>query len=156
MILQLIMILGALFGFIHALKIKGFYSRVLNWTMVLAVGATFTKIPIVVQDAYYLFGLTQLGVIIYGISGSDFSLNKKVFIAASGALSLIPLLLFLNLSDFYLEIAALCGAIQIAMFIQNIRKDVQGYKEEMGFLAILAADALTRVLSLLIYFFLTA
>ncbi|MBK9191318.1 MAG: hypothetical protein IPM77_07285 [Crocinitomicaceae bacterium] len=148
------MILGALFGFIHALKIKGFYSRVLNWSMVVAVGATFTQIPIVVQDAYYLFALTQLGVIIYGISGSDFSAEKKSVVAGSGVLSLIPVLLFFNLSEFYLEIAALCGVVQIILFAYAIKKDVQAYKEEMGFLVILAADALTRVLSFLMFLFL--
>lgn len=156
MILKIIMILGALFGFIHALKIKGFYTRVINWSMVVAVGATFTQVPIIIQDAYYLFALTQLGVIIYGISGSDFSVEKKSVVTASGVLSLIPFLLFFNLSGFYLEIAALTGVIQIILFVYAIKKDVQSYKEEMGFLVILAADALTRVLSFLMFQFLPA
>jgi hypothetical protein len=153
MYLQTIMILGALFGFIYALRLKETYSRVINWAMVVAVGISFTTIAELKVDGYYLFALTQLGVIVYGFSYPEFSNSKKITVIGSGLLSFIPMAVFLSAAvSFYAEIALITGLIQLGIFANALKSEIRGYKEEVGFLVILAADALVRVIGGLMFF----
>lgn len=147
MYLQAIIILAALFGFIYALRLKETYSRILTWAMVVAVGMSFVPVSELILDGYYLFALTQLGVIVYGVSNTEFSNAKKTTIISSGLLSFIPLALFLTVFlSFQIELALITGLIQLGIFGYALKTDIQGYKEEMGFLVMLAADALVRVI----------
>lgn len=152
MYLQVIMILGALFGFLYALRVKESYARIINWTMVVAVGVTFVQIPQVVIDGYYLFALTQVGVIVYALSRSDFSTTKKGVIGLTGLLSVLPMAFFLQISPYFAEVALITGVLQLGVFIYALKTDIQSYKEEMGFMTVLAADALVRVIGSTVYF----
>ena len=139
------MILGALFGFIYALRVKETYARIINWTMIVAIAITFAQVPQLKVDGYYLFAMSMLGVIVYGASG-DFTNAKKIVLISCGLLSVIPLGVFLSMTLPYNEIALLTGIIQLGVFGYALKTDIQSYKEEMGFLVILAADALIRVI----------
>ena len=149
-----IMILGALFGFIYALRLKELYSRILNWTMVVAVGITFIPVNELILDGYRLFALTLLGVVVYAFSGSNFSNAKKLVLAGCGILTLIPAAFMLSAEGaVYFEMLAFPTAIlHLGLFGYALKTDIRNYKEEMGFLIIMAADALVRFVATLAFY----
>src|SRR5688572_24572799 len=93
--LRIIMILGALFGFIYAMRVKQSYARIITWTMIVAVSVAVTNIVQLKADGYYLFALTLVGVIVYGISYPDFSTLKKLVLISCGLLTVVPVALLL-------------------------------------------------------------
>lgn len=146
------MLLGTLFGFIYALRVRETYARVINWTMVAAVGVTFITIPQVIIDGYYLFALTQLGVVVYGASRTDFSSFKKGVLIGYGLLAVVPAGILLAQAPYYLEVSMIAAVIQLSTFIYMLKTDIQSFREEMGFLIILSADALARLAGGFLFF----
>ena len=149
---RIIMVLGALFGFLHAFKIKGTYTRVITWASIVAIGVMMiSKIEIAI-DGFYLFTIVQIGIIIYTFSDDTFSQLKKTLLVVSAAATLLPMILFLGLNPFFNLAALLCGLIQLSIFVYALIKIVKELKEEMGFLIMLAAFSLTHFLVGILFF----
>ncbi|MBK7128688.1 MAG: hypothetical protein IPM74_01740 [Crocinitomicaceae bacterium] len=144
--MQLIMLLGTVFGLFQALRLKNTWSKAINWTMVIAVGLTFVPHPVVKYDAYYLYILTQFAVLVYAFSMLGFSILKKICLITSGLMTLSASAGVLFNMHGYEFVALSSGLIHLAVLIFALRKESTEYKEELGFLAILGADAITRVI----------
>lgn len=146
MILKAIMVLATGFALIYALRVKETYARILNWTMVIAIAITFIQIPQIISDGYYLYALTQLATVVYGLSNSTFTPLKKITLVATGLLCVVPTGMFLSGSAWALEIGFFAAIVQLLFGGWAAKKDIQSFREELGFLIILTADALVRII----------
>jgi hypothetical protein len=149
---RIFMVLGALFGFFHAFKIKGTYSRIITWASIVAIGVMMINKAEIAIDGYYLFTIVQIGIIIYAFSDDTYSQLKKILLVISAAATLLPMLLFLGQNPFFNLAALLCGFIQLSIFIYALVKIVRELKEEMGFLVMLSAFALIHFLGGILFF----
>lgn len=149
---RIFMVLGALFGFFYAFKIKGTYSRVITWTSIVAIGVMMIPKKEIAIDGYYLFTITQIGIIIYAFSDDTFSTLKKIVLVVSAIATFTTMSLFLGLVNYFNQVALLCGFIQLSIFIYAITKIVKELKEEMGFLVMLSAFALIHFLGGILFF----
>jgi len=152
--LRIIIILAGVFGLIYLFKITNNFARIITGLMVVAIAISFVRVPEIAIDGYYLFAITQLLIIIYAFSYEDFSTNKKITVATIAFLGLASIVLLLGApegirayGDFYLrllEFSGLVAGVIIGLYIYVLIKDIKSYKEEIGFLTILSADALIR------------
>lgn len=149
---RIFMILGALFGFFHVLKMKGTYSRVISWACIVAIGVMMIPKKEIAIDGYYLFTITQIGIIIYAFSDDTFSLLKKILLVVSAVATFVTMSLFLGLINYFNQVALLCGLIQLAVFIYALTKIVKELKEEMGFLVMLSVFALIHLIGGILFF----
>ena len=144
--MQLIMLLGTVFGLFQAIRVKNTWAKAITWTMVIAVGLTFVPQPVVKYDAYYLYLLTQVAVIVYAFSMLGFSTLKKTCLIISGLMTLSATAGVLFNMQGYEYVAISSGLIHLAVLIYALRTTSTEYKEELGYLAILGADAVTRII----------
>lgn len=150
--LRIIMILGGLFGFIYALRLKETYSRILTWVTVASIGISFVPVDFVVSDAYYLFTLCAAGVVVYSLAFSAFTPLKKAVLLIVGVGSLVPAIFLLGELPYFIEIGFLLAFVQLGVLVYGLKTDVQSFREELGFLIILGCDALTRLIGGVMYF----
>jgi hypothetical protein len=151
---RIFMVLGALFGFFHVLKMKGIYSRVISWASIVAIAVMMIQKSEIAIDGYYLFTITQIGIIIYAFSDDTFSPLKKIVLVVSAVTTFIPMALFLGLSPYFNVAALLCGLIQLSVFTYALIKIVKELKEEMGFLVMLSVFAMIHLIGGILFFLL--
>jgi len=148
--LRLLIVLGALFGLIYSFKVNNKFAKILNWVMVVAIGVSLIPVAEVAIDGYYLFAITQVGLLIYTFSYVDFTPLKKLVLATIAIFSCLPLILVLYQVSFPIDIRLLSFGVLI-LYIYILVKHVKLFKEEMGMLTILAVVAI----DVCIRFFLT-
>ena len=139
---SIIIILSGLFGLIYGFKLTNKFARVINWVMVAAIAISFVPSVPVKIDGYYLFALTHLLVIVYAFSNEDFTLQKKIFLTTIAVLSVAPILFFLGSIE-GLIFVSLLSIVAIVSYVYILMKDVQSYKEEIGFITMLVANSIT-------------
>ena len=79
----------------------------------------------------------------------SFSPTKKGVLIGSGGAQLLGVLFFLGQYP-YVQIAYLAGLITIGLFFFVVSKNIKNYANEIGFLAVLMADAVIKVTATLI------
>lgn len=146
-----LIILSGLFGLIYGFKITNKFAKVINWVMVVAIAISFIPNPNVKIDGFYLFALTHLLVIVYAVSHEDFTQQKKLLLAGISILSVAPILIFLGAVPGII-FASLLSIVGIGIYVYILMKDIQSYKEEIGFLTMLAANSVTWFVGGIIYF----
>jgi len=146
-----LIILSGLFGLIYGFKITNKFAKVINWIMVVAIAVSFIPIPNVKIDGFYLFALTHLLVIVYAVSHEHFTQEKKLLLAAISLLSVAPILIFLGEMQ-GIMFACLLSIVGIGIYVYILIKDIQSYKEEIGFLTMLVANSITWFVGGVIYF----
>ena len=144
MLFYIFMGLAGVFGLVCSFRAKSQLAKVITWMLVAALAWRLVPVSEVSIDGYYLFAMAEFLVIIYAFSSADFSTTKKIVLAALGGLSLIPLLLFLFGHSGLTE--SLVSAVLVpGIYLYVLIKEIKSFKDEIGFLTILAADALVRL-----------
>jgi len=138
----ILIILSGLFGLIYGFKITNKFARIINWVMVIAIGISFASNPYVKVDGFYLFALMHLLIIVYAVSYENFSLQKKLLLAGISLCSVAPIIFFLG-SISGLAAISFLPALAIGGYVYILMKDIQTYKEEVGFLTMLTANSIT-------------
>lgn len=90
------------------------------------------------QDAFYLFGFSHLAIFFYVFHNEEFALKKKLILAAMSLLQLISIT-FLMMHWPHIGLVLLLGSGTIILFIIALLTDIKSYKNEIGFMTILAA-----------------
>lgn len=145
----IIIVAAGLFGLLQIFKIKDKFAKVINLMYAIAIGVSLVPIPQIAIDGFYLFGLTHLAVLFYVFHNEDFSNEKKGLMSMMALIQLAATLLWL-MNYPYQQIVFLLGLITLAAFIFIVAKRIQDYKNEVGFLTVLAADGLIKAGTILI------
>lgn len=146
------MILATLFGFIYAFKITAVYAKVITWASVVAVSVMLIGNERISIDGYYLFGLVQIGILVYSASDFEFSSLKKAVLTSSAICTLVPLAFFISGTYAFGSISLAMAVIQLGIFSYALTKIIKELKEEMGFLVIVSTDAAIRIAGMLMFY----
>ncbi len=146
--IRIIIILAGAFAVLQIFKIKDRFAQVIHGLYALSFGLSFVNSAAVRLDSFYLFGITHVVVIIYLIHNSEFKQQKKLLI---GAMAIIQLLstLFILAQWPHVPVVICFGIVTIAAFIYALTKDIVSYKNEIGFMVVLVADALVKLITIL-------
>jgi hypothetical protein len=142
--LLILIVMAGVFGLVYPFYIKNKFARAVSWTFCAAVGLSLIPIPEISFDGYYLFIISYVLVIIYAFSQEDFSTPKKGLLATLGGLGLLPLLLFISGRPATVE-WAVCNLAITGICIFILAKERRSYKQEFGFLVIIAANAVVNL-----------
>lgn len=145
----IIIVAAGLFGLLQIFKIKDKFAKVINLMYAIAIGVSLVPIPQIAIDGFYLFGLTHLAVLFYVFHNEGFSNEKKGLMSMMALIQLAATLFWL-MNYPYQQIVFLLGLITLAAFIFIVAKRIQDYKNEVGFLTVLAADGLIKAGTILI------
>lgn len=137
-----LIILSGLFGLIYGFKLTNKFARVINWVMVAAIAISFVPNANVKIDGFYLFALTHLLIIVYAVSYEEFSQQKKILLIAMAVLSVAPILFFLGSIE-GITFVSLLAILGIGTYAYILLKDIQSYKEEIGFITMVTANSIT-------------
>ena len=143
-ILAIILISGV-FALLQIFKIKDRFAQAIHGLFVVSIGLSFVEVPAVRMDAFYLFGMTTIAVIVYAIHNSEFELKKRIIIATMGFIQLVGTVFILSQWP-YIPFVSMLGLITIGSFIYILTKELQSYKTEIGFLVVLVGDATVKIL----------
>jgi hypothetical protein len=144
MIYLVLILLSGVFSLIHIFKAKDKFAKVINATFVASIGVSFIPQPQVAIDGYYLFAIGCIMVVLYAFSDGNFSNNKKIVLIGSGLAQMIGTLFFVGRFP-HTDIAYLAGIITIIFFVGFVSRKIKDYANEIGFMAVLMADALIKV-----------
>jgi hypothetical protein len=144
-----LILLAGIFSLVHIFKAKDKFAKVINGTFVAAIGVSFIPIPQIAIDGYYLFAIGCVLVILYAFSDGSFTIQKKGLLIGSGLAQLTGIVFFLGKYP-YTNIAYLLGLVTIVSFSVFVLKNIRNYANEIGFLAVLMADALIKVSMILL------
>lgn len=145
MVYDVLLVVSALFALFHLLKMKDKFAKVITLVLALSAGANLAPSVIIQKDGFYLFALAHLLVFFYVFHNEEFSLKKKVVLFSMGLIqfaSIVSMLVPFEFT-FFVMISAIITAI---VFFYALLTDVQSYKEELGFMVILAAFGITYFL----------
>lgn len=146
--IRIIIILAGAFALLQIFKIKDRFAQVINGLYALSFGLSFINSPAVRLDSFYLFGITHILVIIYLIHNNEFKNQKKFVIGVMAGIQLLSTLFILSRWPFAIEVIFL-GIITIVAFLFALTRDIKSYKNEIGFMVVLAADAIVKLISIL-------
>lgn len=139
----IIIVAAGLFGLIQIFKIKDKFAKVINLLYAIAIGVSLIPLPQIAIDGFYLFGITHLVVLFYVFHNEEFANEKKAIISTMAVIQLLATLFWLMQYP-YANLIFLMGAITLITFIFITVKRIQDYKNEIGFLTVLAADGLIK------------
>ena len=141
-----LMVLAGLFCLIQIFRITQTFARVISGFFVLAIGLSFVPVLQVSVDSYYIFGFSCMLVIFYGLTVEDLSIEKRAVITTVGVVELVgPITIFMKFSPETIQLAYGLSLISIGALIFAFTRDIRQYKNEIGFLAVLFADAVVKV-----------
>ena len=149
--IRIIIILAGAFALLQIFKIKDRFAQVINGLYALSFGLSFVNSAAIRLDSFYLFGITHVLVIIYIIHNSEFANQKKVVIGTMTVIQLLSTLFILSRWPYALEVIFL-GIITIVAFLFAVTRDIKSYKTEIGFMVVLVADAVVKLISVIPYF----
>lgn len=149
MVFLVLILLAGVFALISIFRVKDTFARIINGTFVVAIGVSFVTIKEIAIDGYYLFLIGCVLVILYAFSDSSFSNQKKGIIIAMGAAQLVGMVFYLG-SFPHTDIAYLAGIVTIICFSVVVSRNIRNYSNEIGFLAVLMADAIIKVSMILL------
>ena len=148
----LLIVLAGIFCLVQIFRIKNVFAKIISGFFVLAIGLNFVPIPEVSVDSYYIFGFSCMLVIFYGFITEDLTIEKRAVISTTGIIQLLgPLTIFLKLDLGTIQLAYGLSFISIGLLIFAFWRDIRQYKNEIGFLAVLFADAVTKAYYTIIY-----
>jgi len=145
----IIIVAAGLFGLLQIFKIKDKFAKVINLLYAIAIGVSLIPMPQIAIDGFYLFGLTHLVVLFYVFHNEEFSNEKKGLISMMALIQLSATIFWL-MNYPYQTIVFLLGTVTLAAFIFIVVRRIQDYKNEIGFLTVLAADGLIKVGTILL------
>jgi len=136
--------LAALFGVFQFFRTADIFARTILGGQIVAIGLTFVPNKIIVTIGFLLFMLTLILAVIYGVKKRDFTIRKRILIIVPSAF------LFIR---FYLAIQhhpgvglfSLLMVIPIAAYIIAMTTGFKKYRNELGFLTIIAVDAIINL-----------
>jgi len=144
----IIIVLAGLFALIQLFKSKDKFAKVIHGVYVVGIAISFVPVPQIAIDGFYLFAAGNLMVVLYAFSDDGFLKSKQTILILMGGIQLLAS--FFILGKFpYAGIVSLMGLITLGCFVYVLVKDIKTYKNEIGFLSVLAADALLKVLIVL-------
>jgi len=138
MIFNTLMILSGIFGLYQLTRITNNFARIILAGQIIAIGLTFIPIPSVRSTGFVLFLLLALAAIIYGLT------NKKSLTLIITAPIFLALLFESNNWPFT-GLLAWIMVLPIVAYVFIILKDLKRYKNELGFLTILVANAIIKL-----------
>jgi hypothetical protein len=145
MISHVLLIVSALFALFHLLKIDDKFAKVITAIIAISAGANLAPSALIQQDGFYLFGLTHLLIFFYVFHNEEFELKKRVIIFGMALIQTVAIL-FMFGGWMHIEIPLIAGIITFLLFTYTLITDIKGYKNELGFLAILGAFGLINFL----------
>ena len=149
--IRIIIILAGAFAVLQIFKIKDRFAQVIHGLYALSFGLSFVDSAAIRLDSFYLFGITHVIVIIYLIHNSEFLNHKKAIIGIMVVIQLLSTLFILSRWPYALEVIFL-GIITIVAFLFAVTRDIKSYKNEIGFMVVLVADAIVKLISVMPYF----
>lgn len=148
MMSQIVISLAALFGLFQLFRITDVFAKVIILTQVLAVAITWFPFSIIKTIGFYLFGLMILTAAIY-------VLTRKMKAITKGLMFLITVPVFLSFIfkiqhwPYAYELSLFMIVPIVAYIILISRKT--GIKNEIGFLTIIATEALLHFSVIIAY-----
>lgn len=146
--LRLIVIFAALFSLIYIFKVKNKFAKIINGVSAVAIGVSLIPIPEISIDGFYILFACHIAAIIYVFSYDEFSNQKKILITVIAVFSILPSVLFFTPFSTEIWIGVL-SIIPLIAFGYLLKNDVQSYKNEIGFLVIMVANALVTFIGTL-------
>ena len=140
MIYKIIIILSALFGIFQLFRIKDNFSKAIIIVQIIAFGLTFIPGKNMINTALVLYMLTLLTVIYYASVHKDFTVTKRILMIIPTIMVFLVYLFQLHHYPGAAHIAVLLPA-PVLVYIYIVFADLKNYKNELGFLTIIAIDA---------------
>jgi hypothetical protein len=144
MVFLIIILLAGFFALTQIFKSKDKFAKVINGVYAAGIAISFVPVPQIAIDGYYLFAIGNLMVILYAFSDDGFSKSKQAILIIMGAIQLLASVFVLNSYPFE-WLVSLMGIITLGCYVFILTKDIKNYKNEIGFLSVLAADAFIKV-----------
>ena len=144
MIYLVLILLAGVFSLVHIFKAKDRFAKIINAAFVVAIGVSFVPIPEIAIDGYYLFAIASIMVVLYAFSDSSFSNSKKGVLIGSGLAQMTGTLFFVGRLP-HTDLAYMAGIITIILFFAVVSRQIKDYANEIGFMAVLMADAIIKV-----------
>lgn len=148
--IRIIIILAGAFAVLQIFKIKDRFAQVIHGLYALSFGLSFINSAAIRLDSFYLFGITHVIVIVYLIHNSEFANQKRILIGTMAVIQLLSTLFILSQWP-YVPFIICLGVVTIGAFIYAVTKDIKSYKNEIGFMVVLLADALVKLITILPY-----
>ncbi len=135
-----IMIAAGVFGLIHYFVIRDQFVRLITGGLLVAISLTFVPIHNFDNAGILVFALTCFLAIIYAQTKQPIVKGKKLLIG----LTAVPLI-FINVYAIqrlpHMDLVGLLSVISLLAYLIIVSTNIKKYKEEIGFLTIMAVDA---------------
>ena len=136
--------LAALFGIFQFFRATDNFARTILGGQIVAIGLTFVPNMTIVTVGFLLFMLTLILTIIYGAKKKDFTTLKRALIIVPSAFLFVRYYLAIQHHPF-VGLLSLLMIIPIVACLIAIVTDFKSYKNELGFLTIIAVDATIKL-----------
>jgi hypothetical protein len=144
MIYKLILILAGLFGIYRVFRTNDIFALLILGGQIISIGLVLISDQIFKSVGSWIFMFTLVLAIIYGLSKKDFKNSKRAIIIIPTAflifIHMIPIL-----HENQLRVLALGLILPIIALIVLVLKDIRNYKNEIGFLTIIAAGEISEI-----------
>jgi len=144
LIYKIIIALAGLFGIFRLFRISDNFARTIVGGQIIAIGLTFIPVNTAVTIGFVLFIVTAMLAIVYGLFKKGFGINKKVFILLISIPVFVAHIFALNHWP-YTGIIGWTMLIPIFTYLILTLTNIKRYKNELGFLTILAVDAAIKL-----------
>ena len=141
---KVLMAIVGLLGLYSLFTVREYFARVILAVMVLAIGLTFLG-DRAIESGFWLYCVSLVLVMVYALLKRGLGTNKRILILLMAVPVFLTKLFMINHWP-YVSTLALCCIITLVCFIACIAK-VRNYKNEVGFLTIIAADAIVNLLT---------
>ena len=141
MISHVLLIVSAIFALFHLLKMDDKFAKVITAILAISAGANLAPSALIQQDGFYLFALTHLLVFFYVFHNDEFKMKKRVILFTMALIQLIAIMFMLG-GWMNIHIPLLACILTFILFIYALITDFKSYKNELGFMAVLAAFGL--------------
>lgn len=142
----IIILISGVFALLQIFKIKDRFSQAIHGLFVVSIALSFVEMPAVRMDGFYLFGMTLVGVVIYALHNTEFHLKKRILLSAMAIIQLVGIVFILSLWP-YTVLALSLSLVSVGLFIYAVVKDSKSYKNEIGFMVVMLADAIVKLIT---------
>jgi len=140
-----IIALAGLFGLFQLFKTTNNFARLILLGQIIAIAFTFVPNDTITIAGLILFMVTQLAVIIYGLAVKDLTTKKRLTIIVMAAFVLVANFFMLQHYKYANEIGS-SMLIPIGAYLLALVFNFKNYKNEIGFLTIIAVDAVIKLM----------
>ncbi|MCG8576310.1 MAG: hypothetical protein MI810_15590 [Flavobacteriales bacterium] len=147
MIFSVIIGLSALFALLWLFKIEEKFVRWITLAAALSTGVTLMPYAIPSHDGFVAYLIIQGVFLLYAFSPNDYTNRKRIHLSIVIFFPTIYMLLtLLRVNNPLLIVTGFLCLVSLLAYLQILVKEVKLFKDEIGFLTIIAVHAFLRLI----------